>query len=406
VARAATGSAYYAKGKILTYQDGAYPCGNCAFLGSTFTDTAAHCRSAHAYDIAELLRLNDVDPAKPLVGQKVYRAGKFSHCKAIGWYVDEYKRAQISINLTDYKVTPPHVVLEEARRLAVDRGLVVTGSEVVGLIPYPALLEAGRHYLKAQGKSPFVPVTDILQAAIFSMGLADIAPFDLAKKVLGLPREFPKGLVRMTVKEFTDEVSRDTPAPGGGSVAALAGALGAALASMVANLWQDKVESAAAASELLEAAKTAQRVKHELILAVDEDTNAFNAYMEARRLPAGTAAEKAARERQMQEGLKAAVHVPYQTAVAAYQGMQAAWTVVRHGNVSSITDGAVGAQAGYAGVRGGVWNVMINLKDITDRSFVAEMRAKCDSLLKDAGALLEQVSTHVDARLAELIENK
>jgi glutamate formiminotransferase/formiminotetrahydrofolate cyclodeaminase len=238
------------------------------------------------------------------------------------------------------------------------------------------------------------------------MGLADIAPFDLTRKVLGLPREFPKSLVRMTVKEFTDEVSRDTPAPGGGSVAALAGALGAALSSMVANLWQDKVESAAAASELLEAAKTAQRVKDELILAVDEDTNAFNAYMEARRLPAGTAAEKAAREQHMQAGLKAAVRVPYQTSLAAYQGMQAAWTVVRHGNVSSITDGAVGAQAGYAGVRGGVWNVMINLKDITDRSFVAEMRAKCDALLKDAGALLEQVTTHVDARLAELIENK
>jgi len=406
VARAATGSAYYAKGKILTYRDGAYPCGNCAFVGSTFADTAAHCRSAHGYDVEELLRLNDVDPAKPLVGQKVYRAGKFSHCKAIGWYVDEYKRAQISINLTNYKITPPHVVLEEARRLAAERGLVVTGSEVVGLIPYPALLEAGRYYLQAQGKSPFVPVPDILQTAIFSMGLADIAPFDLTKKVLGLPREFPKGLVRMTVKEFTDEVSRDTPAPGGGSVSALAGALGAALASMVANLWQDKVESAAAATELLEAAKTAQRVKDELILAVDEDTNAFNACMEARRLPAGTAAEKTAREQQMQEGLKAVVRVPYQTALAAYQGMQAAWTVVRHGNVSSITDGAVGAQAAYAGVRGGVWNVMINLKDITDPSFVAETRAKCDALLKDAGALLEQVTTHVDARLAELIENK
>jgi len=406
VARVATGSATYAKGRILTYQDGAYPCGNCEFVGRTFAETASHCRGVHAYDVAELLRLNDVDPTKPLVGQKVYRAGRFSHCKAIGWYVDEYKRAQISINLTNYKVTPPHLVLEEARRLAVERGLVVTGSEVVGLIPYPALLEAGRYYLQAQGKSAFVPIGDALQTAIFSMGLADIAPFDIAKKVLGLPREFPKGLVRMTVREFTDEVSRDTPAPGGGSVAALAGALGAALASMVANLWQDKVEAAAAASELLEAAKTAQRVKDELILAVDEDTNAFNAYMEARRLPAGTAAEKAARDQQMQEGLKAAVRVPYRTALAAYQGMQAAWTVVRHGNVSSITDGAVGAQTAYAGIRGGIWNVLINLKDIADRNFVDEMRGKCESLLQDARTLLEQVTTHVDARLAELIDTR
>jgi glutamate formiminotransferase / formiminotetrahydrofolate cyclodeaminase len=406
VARAATDSACYSKGRILAYRDGTYPCGNCEFVGATFAETAAHCRDAHAYDIAELLRLNDVDPTKPLVGQKVYRAGKFSHCKAIGWYVDEYKRAQISINLTNYKITPPHTVLEEARRLAAQRGLVVTGSEVVGLIPYPALLEAGQYYLRAQRKSPFVPIPDILQTAVFSMGLGDVAPFDLAKKVLGLPREFPKGLVRMTVTDFADEVSRDTPAPGGGSVAALAGALGAALASMVANLWQDKAESTAAASELLEAAKTAQGVKDELLLAVDEDTNAFNAYMEARRLPAGTAAEKAAREQQMQEGLKAAVRVPYQTAVAAHRGMQAAWTVVRHGNVSSITDGAVGVQTAYAGIRGGIWNVLINLKDVTDRNFVEEMRHKCDSLLQEARTLLEQVTTHVDARLAALIEGK
>ena len=406
VARAAGGSAQYSKGKILTYGENAYPCGNCDFVGRSFAETAAHCRGAHAYDLAELLRLNDVDPTKPLVGQKVYRAGKFAHCKAIGWYVDEYKRAQISINLTNYKVTSPHLVLEEARRLAAERGLVVTGSEVVGLIPYPALLEAGRYYLRAQGKSPFAPIPDILQTAVFSMGLADIAPFDVAKKVIGLPREFDKGLVRMTVKDFTDEVSRDTPAPGGGSVAALAGALGAALASMVANLWQGKADSEAAASELIEAAETAQRVKDQLVLAVDEDTNAFNAYMEARRLPANTKAEKTTRERQMQEGLKAAVRVPYQTALAAYQGMQAAWTVVQHGNVSSITDGAVGAQTAYAGIRGGIWNVLINLKDITDQDFVGEMRDKCESLLQDARALLEHVTAHVDARLAELIEGK
>ncbi len=406
VARAATGSPYYAKGRILTYRDGAYPCGNCEFVGATFAETAAHCRSAHDYDLEELLRLNDVDPAKPLAGQKVYRAGTFRHCKAIGWYVDEYKRAQISINLTNYRLTPPHVVLEEARRLAAERGLVVTGSEVVGLIPYPALLDAGRYYLQAQGKSPYVPIPDILQTAIFSMGLGDIAPFDIAKKVLGLPREFPKGLVRRTVKDFADEVSRDTPAPGGGSVAALAGAVGAALASMVASLWHDKAETAAAASALREAAKTAQRVKDELVLAVDEDTNAFNAYMEARRLPAGTAAERAAREHQMQDGLKAAVRVPYQTAVAAYEGMQAVWTVVQHGNVSSITDGAVGAQTAYAGIRGGIWNVLINLKDIADHAFVAEMRRKCDALLNDAQQLLDQVTAHVDARLAELMESK
>ncbi len=406
VARAATGSSYYSKGKILTYQENAYPCGNCDFIARTFAETVRHCRDKHDYDLENLLRLNDVDPSKPLAGQKVYRAGKFTHCKAIGWYVDEYKRAQISINLTNCNATPPHLVLEEARRLAALRGLVVTGSEVVGLIPYPALLEAGSYYLKAQGKSAFVPIPDVLQTAVFSMGLADVSPFDLRRKVIGLPREFDKGLVTMTVKDFTDEVSRDTPAPGGGSVAALAGALGSALASMVANLWEGKTESATAAADLLKAAEIAQRVKDQLVLAVDEDTNAFNAYMEARRLPANTEQEKTTRERQMQEGLKAAVRVPHQTARASFEAMQAAWTVVQHGNISSITDGAVGAQVAYAGVRGGVWNVLINLKDITDAAFVHEMRGKCDGLLRDAHALLTQVVAHVDKRLAELIEKK
>jgi glutamate formiminotransferase/formiminotetrahydrofolate cyclodeaminase len=406
VARAAAGSAYYSKGKILIYQDNAFPCGNCEFVGHSFGETAAHCRAAHQYDLADLLRQNDVDPAKSLIGQKVYRAGMFSHCKAIGWYVDEYKRAQISINLTNYKITPPHLVLEAARRLAIERGLVVTGSEIVGLIPYPALLDAGRYYLAAQGKSPHVPIPDILQTAVFSMGLSDIAPFDIGKKVLGLPTEVAGPLAAMTVTAFTDEVSRDTPAPGGGSVAALAGALGAGLASMVANLWQDKVESEAARTALLQAAETAQRVKEQLLLAVDEDTNAFTAYMEARRLPANTPEEKAVRERKMQEGLKAAVEVPFQTVEQSSLAMQAAWTVVQHGNVNSITDGAVGAQVAFAGVRGGIWNVLINLKEITDPTFVNEMRDTCEGLLRDATALLAQVTAHVDARLTESLSPK
>ena len=187
-------------------------------------------------------------------------------------------------------------------------------------------------------------------------------------------------------------------------MAALAGALGAALASMVANLWQDKVESPASAAALLEAAETAQRVKDQLILAVDEDTNAFTAYMEARRLPANTPEEQAHREASMQLGLKLAVNVPYQTALASFAAMQSAWAVVEHGNVNSLTDGAVGAQIGYAGVRGAIWNVLINLKDITDPAFVRDMRNTCGSLLEDAHALLAQVTQHVDRRLVEMID--
>jgi len=406
VARAAAGSPLYSKGKVLTYQEGAYPCGNCEFVGGSLTETAAHCRERHGYDLEGLLRLNDVDPARPLAGQKVYRAGRFTHCKAIGWYVDQYKRAQISINLTNYKVTPPHLVLEETRRLAAERGLVVTGSEVVGLIPYPALLEAGMYYLRAQGKSPFIPIPDLLQTAVFSMGLADVSPFDVARKVIGLPRGFEAGLAQLTVKEFADEVSRDTPAPGGGSVAALAGALGAGLASMVANLWQGKGESPATEAGLLDAARTAQRVKDQLILGVDEDTQAFNAYLEARRLPAQTPEDKALREQKMQEGLKRAVEVPYRTAQASLAAMQAAWAAAQHGGVSSITDAAVGAEMGFAGVRGGIWNVLINLTDITDAGFVRDMRARCDALLREATELLAQASAHVDRRLTDQLDRR
>jgi len=406
VARASTGSTFYSKGKILTYQEKAYPCGNCEFVGSSFDETLGHCKEQHGYDLGELLRLNDLDPEKPLKGQKVYRAGKFTACKAIGWYVDQYQRAQISINLTNYKVTPPHLVLEEVRRLATARGLIVTGSEVVGLIPYPALLEAGRYYLHAQGKSPFVPVPDILATAVYSMGLSDVSPFDIKVKVIGLPREYEKSLVRMTVKDFTDEVSRDTPAPGGGSIAALAGALGAALASMVANLWQGKMDAAEAEATLLQAAEDAQRIKDQLVLAVDEDTNAFNAYMEARRLPARTPEEVEHRNQMMQQGLKTAVAIPYRTAELSYAAIQAAASVARHGNVNSITDAAVGAQIAFAGVQGGIWNVLINLKDLTDAVFVQEMRGKCDMLISDAQKLLAQVTEHVGQRLNALIEKK
>jgi glutamate formiminotransferase/formiminotetrahydrofolate cyclodeaminase len=172
---------------------------------------------------------------------------------------------------------------------------------------------------------------------------------------------------------------------------------------MVANLWQGKGESPGFEAALLGAAETAQRVKDQLILGVDEDTQAFNAYMEARRLPAHTPEEKALRERKMQEGLKRAVEVPYRTAQASLAAMQAAWAAAQHGNVSSITDAAVGAQAGFAGVRGGIWNVLINLKDIADAAFVRDMREQCDALLRDATALLAQVTAHVDRRLAEQI---
>ena len=402
VARRGQTDAYYSSGAVLFYRDGCFPCGNCGFDGGSFEATEAHCREEHAYELRKLLALNDIDADGGVVGKKVHRAGLFRHCKAIGWYVDQYKRAQLSINLTDYKVTSPVDVLEATRRMAAARGLVVTGSEIVGLVPFQALYAAGQHYLRVQGKSPYIPVPDVLENAAFSMGLGDVAPFELDKKVLGLPKSFGNGLMAMRGADFVNEVSRDTPAPGGGSIAALAGALGAALASMVANLTQGK-GGPAAEPHLLAAAAQAQRAKDALVLAVDEDTNAFNAYMEARRMPAGSPGEKAARGQAMQDGLKSAVAVPLATAQACLEAMEAAELAMHHGNPASITDTMVGFTIAYAGVRGGIWNVLINLKDISDPEYNAGMKATCAALLQSAQALLDRATAHGEAKLAAML---
>ena len=406
VARADTPSPFYNKGEIIFYEEGRFPCGNCNFVGKTFEEVETHCREVHGYELRELAADAGVDfsDATKVVGQKVRRAGKFPFCKGIGWYVDQYKRAQISVNLTNYHVTPPHLVLEEARRLAAERGLTVTGSEVVGVIPYRALLEAGKYYLRRQGGSCGIPIRDVLETAVFSMGLADVQPFDIEKKVIGLPERNMSGLVGMTAAEFVDEVSRDTPAPGGGSIAALAGSLGAALASMVANITHHKTNDAEKAKLLLDAAEKAQTVKERLLSAVDDDTDAFNAYLEALRLPSGTPEQKQHRAEKMQEGLRIAVDVPYQTAALSFEAMQLAHTMAEHGLAASMTDAAVGCEMGFAGVRGGIWNVLTNLPDITDRQFVEQMERQCADLLSSARKVLQETSETVDAKLAERIK--
>ena len=402
VARRGRVKPYYLGGDLIHYAEGSFPCGNCDFTGTTFQETVEHCASAHGYDLPDLMRMNDVDPARP-VGGKVRRRGLFSHCKAIGWYVDTYHRAQISVNLTDYKQTAPHTVLEEARRLAAERGLVVTGSEIVGLVPFQCLLASGRYYLKAMGKSTGVPTSDILQTAAFSMGLGDVAPFDPEKKVLGLPTHDPKDLVSMPVHAFTDEVSRNTPAPGGGSIAALAGSLGAALASMVANLAQGGPDADKDA-RLIALAEQAQVIKDRLLVAVDADTNAFNAFMEARRLPDGTPEQKAARQTAMQAGLKVAIEVPLDTARTGLAALELAGEATRLGKVASITDAAVGAQMAYAGVRGGIWNAVINLKDIVDVGYATDIQAQCSGLLAQAGERLAEITGFVDRKLLDRLQ--
>jgi glutamate formiminotransferase/formiminotetrahydrofolate cyclodeaminase len=405
VARSGNTTPYYSRGKKMSYREGAFPCGSCSFVGTTYDAVAAHCTEAHGYDLGELLRANDLAPPN-VVGKNVYRPGLFKACKAMGWYVDDYRRAQVSINLTDFTTTSLHDVFDAAQTLAAARGLRVTGSEIVGVVPFQALLETGRHYLRKQGRPEGQPVDDILRTAVSSLGLNDVAPFDIDAKVLGKPSLPTKALVRRTVVDFTDEVSRHSPAPGGGSVAALAGALGAALASMVANLTHGKEGTEARDAELARVAGEAQRIKDALVVAVDADSEAFQGYMDALRMPRGTPEEAALRTRKMQEGLKSAVSVPWTTAQESLAAMRLARSVVTNGNPNSLSDGAVGVQIAFAGVRGALWNVLINLKDITDAEYVREKRAAVATLLAEARALAEESGNHVEERLAAMIDKK
>ncbi|GBD91888.1 methenyltetrahydrofolate cyclohydrolase [bacterium BMS3Abin04] len=391
---------YYKSPQILKYREGVYPCGECDFVGKTLDETVEHCKNVHDYDLIELLKLNGINPKK-VEGKSVKKKGKFRYCKAIGWIVKEYDRAQISINLTNYKVTSMQNVLNETRKLAAERGLVVTGSEIVGMVPFPALLEAGKYYLRKQGRPTGIPVKDILETAVQSLGLRDVSDFNIEERVLGLPRVSRDALVSMKLNDFVDEVSRESPAPGGGSIAALAGALGASLSSMVSTLTANKRGTEEIDGILNTAADKCQEIKNSLIRAIDDDTNAFNDFMNAKRLPAKTEEEKRVRENAMLEGLKQAVMVPLNTAKQSLEVIKIAETVVEYGNPNSITDVGVGAQMAYSGVLGGIYNVLINLKEINDEDFVNEMKATCSKLESDAKKRTEKLLGKVESRITK-----
>ncbi|RKZ30053.1 glutamate formimidoyltransferase [bacterium] len=395
---------FYFRGEIVRYQKGFFPCGNCDFVAKNLDELEEHTNSTHGYSIKHILNLwgYDTSDESKLYGRGAKKPGLFTHCKSIGWYVDEYGIAQISINLTNYKITPPHLVLEATRKLAAERGLVVTGSEVVGLIPYQAMLMAGKYYLEKQQKSKGIPTKDIIELAIKSMGLRDVAEFDPEEKIIGLPKLPENSLMKLGANEFADEVSRDSPAPGGGSVAAYAGALGAALAAMVANLTANTYESEESFSAASELAEKAQSIKDKLIIAVDEDANAFNEYMEALRLPKRTEEEIKARNEAIQNGLKKAVRVPLRTAELSLEAMRLAREIAEIGNINSVSDAGVGAQIAYTGVIGGILNVLINLGDIEDEKFVNDMKARCEKLEEEAKKLVQETLELVKERIRKL----
>ncbi|MDH4104716.1 MAG: glutamate formimidoyltransferase [Gammaproteobacteria bacterium] len=387
---------FYYKGEVVTFGANHFPCGACDQVAQSWDALAAHYRDAHGKDLAARYAALDYTPdAAAVVGKPVYADGRFSHVKAVGWVVDKYRRAQISINLTDFKVTPAHAVLEAAREEAALRGITVTGSEIVGVVPFDAMLESGRHYLRRMHKSTGLPVGDVIETAVQAMGLRDVAPFETEKKVLGLPP--PAGeLVRKTVGEFVDEVSRDTPAPGGGSIAALAGSIGAALAAMVANLTAGKAEFAGRYEELDTLATSAQAIKDSLLAAVDADTQAFNGVMDALRLPKDTPEQKSTRSQALLSGYKHATEVPLQTARQCRAALELCLQAARCGNDVMITDAGVGALVALAGVKGAAYNARINLKSIKDPAFVERVGAEIARLIEESRGLAGLVEREVE----------
>jgi glutamate formiminotransferase/formiminotetrahydrofolate cyclodeaminase len=385
---------FYYKGDVVQFAKGCFPCGACDQVAKSWDALAVHYRDAHGKDLAARYAALGYPPAE-IEGKPVYADGRFSHVKAVGWVVEKYRRAQISINLTDFKVSPAHAVLEAAREEGAKRGIAVTGSEIVGVVPFDAMLESGRYYLRRMQKSTGLPVGDVIETAVQAMGLRDVAPFETEKKVLGMPS--PAGdLVRKSVGEFVDEVSRDTPAPGGGSIAALAGSIGAALAAMVANLTVGKAGFDARFKELDALAVKAQGVKDSLLAAVDEDTQAFNGVMDALRMPKDTADQKAARSEALQSGYKRATEVPMQTARQCCAALELCLAAARSGNDVMITDAGVGALVSFAGVKGAAYNARINLKSIKDADYASRTGAEIARLVDESRKILDLVEREVE----------
>lgn len=336
-------------------------------------------------------------------GVALRQPGLLKETKAVGWYIDEYKMAQVSINLTNYKITPPHVVFEEIRKLANKKGLRVTGSEIVGLIPREAMLMAGRYFLESQGKSQGVPEEALIRTAIQSLGLNDVSQFDPRKKIIEYQfKEFEKPLVEMTAREFADELSTDSPAPGGGSVAALSGSLAAGLTAMVANLTHGKKGYERHNKKMNDVAVQAQELKDELLRLVDLDTAAFNAVMDCFRLPKKTDADKAKRNAAIQEATKNAANVPLQVMETGLKLLDLTEIVSKYGNVNSISDAGVAALAADTAIQGAGLNVLINLAGIEDREYIESMKSKVSRIKNESQRIVRRIMNRVNKTIAAM----
>ena len=371
--------------------------------------TSTRRANAIAFDVREKGR--PMREGNPIVGKimkdengnTIMKPGTLKACKAIGWFIEEYGIAQVSMNMTNLSITPLHVAFDEVCRAAEARGVRVTGAEIVGLVPKSALVDAGRHFLRKQNRSTGLPERELVRIAIESMGLGNLKPFNPDEKVVEyiLEAEEQKGvkkLVDMTCTGFAEETASESPAPGGGSISAYMGALAAALGTMVANLsshkagWDDRWEF------FSDWADNGMAVMNELLYLVDEDTAAFNKIMDVFGMPESTDEEKAARAAAMEEATLYATQVPLRTMKAAYRAFDVVRAMAEEGNPNSVSDAGVGALAARSAVMGACLNVKINAAGLKDR-------AAADALVKEAEEI-QAAAQKAEAEILAVVESK
>ncbi len=333
-------------------------------------------------------------------GNEITVPGFFKNLKAVGWWLEEQGIAQLSMNFTNHKVTPLHEVYVKVMELAAEQGLIVTGSELVGLVPLDAMVEAGRFFTRIQKRCEGAPVSRLINMAVKSMGLEEFGPFDPQKKIVEYAiDESRRPLVNMTLREFADELASDSPAPGGGSVAALAGATGAGLAAMVPNLTVGRRQFLDVKDELNSAAIEAQDLKDKLLDAIDDDTEAFNKLLVAFRMPQGTEEEIEARKAAVKEAMKHATIVPLQTLKNCVRTIELARIAAAKGNPNAMSDGGVAAQMALAGAEGAYYNVLINLSNLKAKKFKEETGAEAEKLIAQARAGVKEIADFIESSL-------
>lgn len=337
---------------------------------------------------------------KDAAGNSLRVPGRLKAVRAIGWYIDAYRCAQVSINLLDFRTTPLPAVFEAVKEEAEARGLYVTGSELIGLIPLEALRECGQHFRTRMGKSPGLSDEELVELAVQTLGLSSVQPFEPDRKVIEWAIRPREQLVSMDIRSFVGLVSADSPAPGGGSVAALAGALGASLAAMDANLSVGKKGYEDVSESLSRLSMRAQSDRRELLSLVDEDTEAFNSVMAAMRLPKSDGVERGARLAAIEAAEKHAAQVPLATAELCLDAMTLCIEAARLGNENSVTDAATGCLMAHAGLKSALMNVRINIKAIEDKAFVLSAEEACRVLEEKAGAMGSELDATVSAALS------